>query len=672
LDGTKYTATTASLATNNYSNSIGAYLYGFPSFAKPFDGNIDEVGIWNRVLSDSEAAILWGGGAGVYGSIANSPFSDANFKAGWHLDEGTGNTSSDFSGHGYTATGANSPTWGTGMSLIQNGILDVAGQDNNAALYNNADINAKGMWDTNAGFFDGVDDYLIVNSTGNLFITNNISIFAWINIRASKATDQEIVLKRNGSGTNYQFFIGSGQTTNGCSSGVNKIAFYNGSTFSCSGTTLSNNQWYYVGVTVQGSNVTYYVNGLSDGTASRALGNYDAPLYIGSADGAGLSYPNGDFSGTIDELKIFNRALSAAEVQADYNRFASARFVDGDIVDATATADWNFIKINSDLNYSFNRQICAAGDINSGCSIDKFADVNLVGLWHFDANSTGGIDLNDSSGQGHNGTNVGATLAAGLWDKNSANFSGSSQYITLGTELFASHSQGTISAWVRPTGASTYMFSSHKAAGTTSNFVALTATSGTNGVCMQADVQGTFNDYCCASGTILQNTWSHVVYSSTGSMYSIYINGVGQSVSCSVGSNSGRWFHDLTGGSHTVDLGREQEFGGTYYYVGQVDDFAVWNRALSASEVQDLYRKGVSRLDLNVYSCSDALCNTKTSNLYIADMNNNYSTSISSLSDSRYLGFDVNFLRATALQDYNASTFWVGGLLKDVNVVYTR
>jgi hypothetical protein len=105
------------------------------------------------------------------------------------------------------------------------------------------------------------------------------------------------------------------------------------------------------------------------------------------------------------------------------------------------------------------------------------------------------------------------------------------------------------------------------------------------------------------------------------------------------------------------------------WFTGNIEEIAVWSRALSASEVSDLYRKGVSRLDLNVYSCSDVSCVNKTSSLFVSDANNNFLIDVSSLSSSQYLGFDVFFKQANGF-DGNANINWLGSFLKDVNVLY--
>jgi hypothetical protein len=84
------------------------------------------------------------------------------------------------------------------------------------------------------------------------------------------------------------------------------------------GGTVPLNIWTHIAVTRQGINLAFYVNGALAGTSTQAeppTSNSD-PLTIGAL--SPLGYPlsfNPYFGGLIDELSIYNRALSAAEVQ---------------------------------------------------------------------------------------------------------------------------------------------------------------------------------------------------------------------------------------------------------------------------------------------------------------------------------------------------------------------
>jgi len=72
------------------------------------------------------------------------------------------------------------------------------------------------------------------------------------------------------------------------------------------------NQWYHLAVTRSDSLYTIYANGVAIGSQNdtHAIPEPNAPVKIGAAEGM-------YFNGLLDEVKIYNRALSAAEIQAD-------------------------------------------------------------------------------------------------------------------------------------------------------------------------------------------------------------------------------------------------------------------------------------------------------------------------------------------------------------------
>ena len=81
-------------------------------------------------------------------------------------------------------------------------------------------------------------------------------------------------------------------------------------------TALAVNTWSHVAVTWDGSIMRLYINGVEAASKSRTgtLQSTTTPLRIGN------NSPYGEFFvGLIDEVRIYNRALSSAEIQADMN-----------------------------------------------------------------------------------------------------------------------------------------------------------------------------------------------------------------------------------------------------------------------------------------------------------------------------------------------------------------
>jgi len=76
---------------------------------------------------------------------------------------------------------------------------------------------------------------------------------------------------------------------------------------------LTVNEWVHVAVTFDGTTARFYVNGSQTGQGAFSFGsNKDASMHIGACDSNG----GNPFNGAIDEVRLYNRALTAAEVQA--------------------------------------------------------------------------------------------------------------------------------------------------------------------------------------------------------------------------------------------------------------------------------------------------------------------------------------------------------------------
>lgn len=87
-------------------------------------------------------------------------------------------------------------------------------------------------------------------------------------------------------------------------------------------TTLVASTWYHIGFVYNGSNVTFYLNGVSDSASpfakSDGIFNGDKPLRIGHQSNS-TEAPCNYFNGYMDEVIVLNRGLSASEVLDIYN-----------------------------------------------------------------------------------------------------------------------------------------------------------------------------------------------------------------------------------------------------------------------------------------------------------------------------------------------------------------
>ena len=233
--------------------------------------------------------------------IYHSPDNGVNFPtftsnltaaAVWHLDEGSGSTTYDETGNDNDGT-LYGPTW---TSDCKSG---------------------------NCLSFDGSNDYDLVSDSVSLSITNGITIEAWIN--TGNATKTQQILGKGGTAlaglVNYEVFINN-----------NEIYFAyrdsdtNTHRYVTNTDPISSDQNIHIAVTYtsgDGNSIKIFVNG-SQQTGSWDLGNGNENLVANTRDlnigrdpygGPGSRY----FNGTIDEVRVYNRALSPEEINTSYN-----------------------------------------------------------------------------------------------------------------------------------------------------------------------------------------------------------------------------------------------------------------------------------------------------------------------------------------------------------------
>lgn len=164
----------------------------------------------------------------------------------------------------------------------------------------------------NALTLDGTGDYVDIGNAASLQTISTLSIEAWVYLN-SVSGQRNIVGKDISGSRGYTFRISSGKIQ------IEK----NGSSTYTAATTLATGTWYHVAVVadnVVGANQDFrlYLNGVLDGTslASPKLALSTANTYIGRRPYVGAEEY---FNGMIDELRIFNTALTAAEVLRHYS-----------------------------------------------------------------------------------------------------------------------------------------------------------------------------------------------------------------------------------------------------------------------------------------------------------------------------------------------------------------
>ena len=267
---------------NNTTDYSDVYTFG-NSFGNLFQGQLDEIGVWSRALTANEVFNLY------YRNEGNSyPFSKPviepnltdNILAYWKLDnDGSGGVSLvDSTGNGHTLTNNNNVALGTGK------------------------IKGCGDWGTNADVLDA----------GTTFGLNEFTISAWVKFTASNA--YRVIASEWDGTSGWSFFFGFDPDGKlGTAVTPNLEGLYSSSS-------IGDGNWHFVAMSYVPTTgkLTQYVDGIVSAETTYGEANLSASsanLTIGANTPQGV----GGFNGNIDEVGIWNRALSAVEVTELYN-----------------------------------------------------------------------------------------------------------------------------------------------------------------------------------------------------------------------------------------------------------------------------------------------------------------------------------------------------------------
>lgn len=318
------------------------------------------------------------------------------------------------------------------------------------------------------------------------------------------------------------------------------------------------------------------------------------------------------------------------------------------VFDATAQSQWDTITWTETLPYG--------DDLPDNKGSDAGADMtgNLL-LMHLDETSG---TIADTSGEGNAATNNGATYGTDGVFSTSLYFDNAGDAVESNSYTYTFTTEMTLLAWYKQTGSG---------AGSP-RIVEISKTGNADSHCLAPDGDGSVRAWAeCSNGNRVgsvddstkynDGNWHFMVYtykSSDSPQGRLYMDGV--QTDTGTGSCS-----DLDDGAYLI-LGAISDNSGQYqhnqhYFRGYVDEVAVFNRVLSATEILNIYKRGVMRLGIDVRSCDDAIC-TGESWTSITDE----SPQSLSLSNNNYFQYKFNFERDVTT--YNLE-------LSDVSVDYT-
>ena len=201
----------------------------------------------------------------------------------WPMNEGAGTTTVDATGNGNTGVLVNGPTWTSGPALD----------------------------------FDGINDYVDV---GTLDLTGTaMTITGWFrtdNLSNCSSRDCRIISKATGTSSQDHYFMIS--TVKSDLTTRLRFRLKTGGVTTklvASSGDVVENQWIHVAAIYDGAMMRLYMDGIDVGSAAKTgniTSNSTTPVWIGANP---LSATDKPWSGQIDDVRIYNRALTSQEVQ---------------------------------------------------------------------------------------------------------------------------------------------------------------------------------------------------------------------------------------------------------------------------------------------------------------------------------------------------------------------
>ena len=202
----------------------------------------------------------------------------AGLVAAYGFDEGSGGTVADSSGNALTGTIGNA-TWA-----------------------------ATGKYGQ-ALSFNGTNARVTVNDPGQLMLTTGMTLEAWVNPTTVSSKWRDVIYKGNDN-----YYLSATSFGSGVMAGGGTFGGVNANTYA--GAPLPTNTWTHVALTYDGAALRLYVNGVLASSIARTgtIQISSNPLQIG-----GDSFYGQYFQGMIDEVRVYDVALSAAQIQSDMN-----------------------------------------------------------------------------------------------------------------------------------------------------------------------------------------------------------------------------------------------------------------------------------------------------------------------------------------------------------------
>jgi Concanavalin A-like lectin/glucanases superfamily/Bacterial Ig-like domain/Bacterial Ig domain/PKD domain/Glucose / Sorbosone dehydrogenase len=246
--------------------------------------------------------------------------------------------------------------------------------------------------------FDGVDDIVTVPDSNSLDVTA-MTFEAWLQPSALGTIWRTVAFKHRSGNQVYALYanrntgVPIGEITVGTA------------VHSATGTAgIGTGAWVHMAQTYDGAVLRLYVNGVE--VATRAIAGAVATSTGALTFGGNTIWPTEDFAGRIDEVRLYNRALTPAEIQNDMATPVQPDTTPPTVASTTPAASAIDVSVGANATATFNEAMDAASITTSSFELRDSSNALVPATVSYDANtSTATLDPTG-------GLNYGATYTA--------------------------------------------------------------------------------------------------------------------------------------------------------------------------------------------------------------------------------------------------------------------
>lgn len=206
----------------------------------------------------------------------------------------------------------------------------------------------------------------------------------------------------------------------------------------------------------------------------------------------------------------------------------------------------------------------------------------------YNMNQTSGTTATDGSGNGNHATLSGGTSWVAGKAGNGLALNGTNAYASLPAGIVSSLNDFTISTWVKVTANSDWARIFDFGTGTNNYMFLAPQSGGTGGLRFAITTSGNGSEQLMtASAPLATGTWKHVAVTLSGTTARLYVDGV------QVATNASMTLKPSSLGSTNLNYIGKSQYADPYLN-GAIDDFRIYSRALSATEISALFSGGAS------------------------------------------------------------------------------